>query len=81
VTPAAGKAALTVTADASFSWDGDATGIASYQFVWDDGLSTGPQSSATATHVYTAAGSYTVRVIVTDSAGLSSSASATVTVI
>ena len=81
VTPAAGKAALTVTADASFSWDGDATGIASYQFVWDDGLSTGPQSSATATHVYTAAGSYTVRVIVTDSAGLSSSASATATVI
>ena len=81
VTPVAGKAALTVTADASFSWDGDATGIASYQFIWDDGLSTGSQSNPTATHVYTTPGSYTLSVIVTDSAGLSSSASATVTVI
>ena len=81
VTPAAGKAALTVTADASFSWDGDATRIASYQFVWGDGLSTAPQSNPTATHQYTVPGSYTLSVIVTDSAGLSSSAPATVTVI
>ena len=80
VTPVASLPPLNVTADASFSWDTDGTGIVSYQFVWGDGLATAPQSSPKATHVYTVVRSYTITVIVVDSAGLSSSASATVTV-
>ena len=80
VTPVASLPPLNVTADASFSWDTDGTGIVSYQFIWGDGLSTAPQASPKATHVYTVARSYTITVIVVDSAGLSSSASATVTV-
>jgi hypothetical protein len=46
----------------------------SYQFVWGDGQATAPQASATAAHVYFQYGSYTLTVIVVDSAGLSSTA-------
>jgi PKD repeat protein len=80
VTSVGGKPPLNATANASASWDTDATGIVSYQFVWGDGQSTAPQASPTATHVYAWYGSYSVSVTVVDSAGLSSSATVTVTV-
>jgi PKD repeat protein len=66
---------LSVTADASTSTDVDATPIASYRFDFGDGSPlVGPQTGATATHTYGAAGHYTVAVTVTDTAGLSSTA-------
>jgi parallel beta-helix repeat protein len=72
---------LPVTADASGSTDTDATGIATYRFAWGDGsASTGPQAGATATHVYTTAGTYTVTTTVTDTAGNASTASTQVVV-
>jgi PKD repeat protein len=79
-TPASGPPPLSVTADASSSWDNDSTVIASYQFVWGDGLSSAPQASPTATHVYGAYGSYRITVIVVDTAGLSSTAITNVSV-
>ena len=69
-----------VTADASWSSDVDQTGIASYFFKFGDGANVGPQVAAVATHTFAAAGTYKVTVIVTDSAGLWSSASGQVTV-
>ncbi|MBX5468894.1 MAG: PKD domain-containing protein [Thermoleophilaceae bacterium] len=82
VTPDSGVVDLAVTADASASTDLDGTSpIASYSFDFGDGSPVvGPQPGATATHTYRAAGSYTVRVTVTDTKGLSSTASHTVTV-
>ena len=72
---------LAVTADASASADTDATGIATYAFKWGDGSGqTGPQAAATATHVYTVAGTYTVTATVTDTAGNASTATTQVTV-
>jgi PKD repeat protein len=72
---------LSVTADASASTDTDGTPIASYTFDFGDGTAlVGPQAGATATHAYAAAGSYTAQVTVTDTAGLSSTASAPVSV-
>src|SRR4029079_16734434 len=72
---------LGVTADASASADTDATGIATYAFKWGDGSGqTGPQAAATATHVYTVAGTYTVTATVTDTAGNAASATTQVTV-
>jgi hypothetical protein len=75
-----GKAPLLVTADASFSWDRDATGVVSYQFNWGDGLTTALQAGPMATHLYNVAGSYRLTVLVVDSAGLSSAASTTIKV-
>jgi PKD repeat protein len=80
VTPASGSAPLPVTADASGSSDPDGLPIASYRFDFGDGVVVGPQAGAAATHTYSAAGSYTVTVTVTDAAGLSGTASKTVTV-
>lgn len=74
-TPVGGAPPLRVTANASFSWDRDATGIVGYQFNWGDGLTTNLQASPTATHLYSVSGSYRLTVIVVDSAGLSSTAS------
>jgi parallel beta-helix repeat protein len=75
VSPSSGFAPLAVTADASASTDTDATPIASYRFDFGDGSPVvGPQSGATATHAYTAAGTYTVTVTVRDTGGLSSTA-------
>src|SRR5204863_144916 len=80
-TPKTGAAPLLVSADASGSSDTDATPIASYSFDFGDGSgSTGPQTGATASHSYSSPGSYTVTVTVRDSAGLSSSATAQLTV-
>ena len=81
VSPSSGAAPLLVSADASGSSDTDATPIASYSFDFGDGSgSTGPQTGATASHSYSSPGSYTVTVTVRDSAGLSSSATAQLTV-
>jgi parallel beta-helix repeat protein len=81
VTPASGSAPVDVTADASASFDGDATPIATYAFDWGDGTAAvPPQSSPTAGHTYTAAGTYTVTVTVTDTGGLASTMTASVEV-
>ena len=81
VSPSSGAAPLLVSADASGSSDTDATPIASYSFDFGDGSgSTGPQTGATASHSYSSPGSYTVTVTVRDSGGLSSSATAQLTV-
>ena len=78
VTPKAGVPALHVTADGLFSWD--ATGIVSFQFNWGDGLTSGPQASSAATHVYPVSGTYLITMTIVDNVGLSSSSSTTVTV-
>ena len=75
-----GGAPLLVTANASFSSDGDATAIVSYQFNWGDGLTTTLQAGPIATHLYNVAGSYRLTVLVVDSAGLWSTASTTIKV-
>jgi parallel beta-helix repeat protein len=73
--PASGKHPLTVTADASASSDPDSTPIASYSFDFGDGSAVvGPQSAPRATHTFVAGGTYYVTVTVTDTAGLSSTA-------
>jgi PKD repeat protein len=69
-----------VTADSSGSTDGDTTPIATYQFDFGDGTVVGPAGASAAPHTYATAGSYTITVTVVDTAGLSSIASATVTV-
>jgi parallel beta-helix repeat protein len=81
VNPTSGKVGVSVSADASASTDGDAFPIASYRFNWDDGSGpTGPQAFPTASHKYSAAGTYTVTVTVTDTAGESATATQSVTV-
>jgi hypothetical protein len=77
VTPSSGAAPLGVTANASASSDADGS-IASYRFDFGDGTVVGPQSGSTATHTF-AAGTWTVRVTVTDNQGATGSAAATVT--
>ena len=79
VSPTSGQAPLPVTADASTSTDTDATPIATYTFDFGDGSAVvGPQTSSSAQHTYSSAGTYTVKVTVADTAGLSSSATAAV---
>src|SRR5881394_2359060 len=81
VTPASGTVNLAVDVDASASTDTDATPIATYTFDIGDGSPVvGPQSGATSSHVYTAQGTYIVTVTVADSGGLTSVATAQVTV-
>jgi parallel beta-helix repeat protein len=63
-----------LTADARGSNDADTAGIATYTFDFGDGTIVGPQPGATATHTYGATGTFHVTVTVTDSAGLSDSA-------
>ncbi|MBI3607787.1 MAG: PKD domain-containing protein [Nitrospirae bacterium] len=64
VTPSTGNEPLSVTADASASSDPDGT-IVSYRFDFGDGTIVGPQTSPTATHVYSA-GTWTAGVTVVD---------------
>src|SRR5207302_3103445 len=81
VSPPSGQAPLPVTADASTSTDTDATPIATYTFDFGDGSAVvGPQTSSSAQHTYSSAGTYTVKVTVADTGGLSSSATAQVQV-
>jgi len=75
--PAAALAPATVTLDASGSSDADGT-IVSYEFDFGDGTSSGPQSSAVASHVYPA-GAYTATVTATDDQGLTGVSTASVT--
>ena len=75
-----GPAPLTVTADASGSTDTDQTPIAKVIFNFGDGTIVTAPSGMTATHTYTNPGTYTVAVAVIDTAHLSSTVSATVTV-
>ncbi|MFL6073171.1 MAG: right-handed parallel beta-helix repeat-containing protein, partial [Mycobacteriales bacterium] len=78
--PASGTSPLTVTADASASTAGSSP-IASYRFNFGDGSApAGPQAGATTTHQYTAPGTYTLAVSVTDSAGLVTTTSKQVSV-
>jgi len=79
VSPSTGTAPVAVTADASGSTAGSSP-ISTYAFNFGDGTTVGPQVGATAAHTYTAAGSYTVTVTVTDGNNLTSQASKTVTV-
>lgn len=79
VTPSSGAAPLAISADASASAPGS-NPIATYAFDFGDGSSAGPQAAPIASHTYSAGGSYTVKVTVTDSAGNTATASKTVTV-
>ena len=79
VTPSSGTAPLAVTADASASTAGSSP-ISSYTFDFGDGTTVGPQPGPTASHTYTTAGSYVVKVTATDGNGLTSQANQTVTV-
>src|SRR5256885_8560564 len=74
VTPAG--APLTVSADASQSNDRDATPIANFVFNFGDGTIVTPSYGIyEAKHPYARAGTYTITVVATDTAGHSSSAS------
>ena len=76
--PTAGQAVL-FDASKSTAAKGGAT-ITNYHWEWGDGASEDQQSSSTS-HIYAAAGSYPVKLVVTDSNGLKSEAfSATVVV-
>ena len=80
VTPAG--APLTVSADASQSNDRDATPIANFVFNFGDGTIVTPSYGIyEAKHPYAHAGTYTITVVATDTAGHSSSASMMFTVL
>src|SRR5207245_7598532 len=80
VTPSSGTAPLTVTADASGSTDPDSTPISSYTFDFGDGTTPVTQGTATLTRQYAKAGTYTLKVTVTDTVNPPANATATVTV-
>ncbi|MHB1140076.1 MAG: PKD domain-containing protein, partial [Microthrixaceae bacterium] len=69
--PGGGKAPLTVNFSSAGSSDPDGT-IASYN--WDFGDGSPDKTTANATHVYTAAGSYTATLTVTDDYGATDTA-------
>jgi PKD repeat protein len=71
---------LIVTADASGSTDTDQTPIVEVVFNFGDGSIYTTQSGRTWTHTYQAPGTYTVSVAVIDTARLSMTVSASVTV-
>jgi PKD repeat protein len=75
VTPTSGTAPLAVTASTSGSSDPDGT-IASVVIDFGDGTRS---NSASASHTYSTAGTYTVIATVTDNGGLSASATSTIT--
>ena len=68
------SSALTVTADASQSTDTDASPIASYRFDFGDTtpVVTTTAPTATAPHTYAAGGTYTVKLVATDTANKAS---------
>jgi parallel beta-helix repeat protein len=77
--PDSGSVPFSVTADASTSTDPQGQAL-SYMFDFGDGAVVGPQSGATATHIYVTPGSHTVTVTATNPWNLSSTAQAAVTV-
>ena len=74
-TPTSGSAPLIVSFDA-----GASTGSAPLSYAWNFGDTTTSSGSATVQKTYNTAGTYTARLRVTDSAGVSSTASRTITV-
>ncbi|HEY2953687.1 MAG TPA: PKD domain-containing protein [Candidatus Eisenbacteria bacterium] len=76
--PSSGFSPLPAVASAVGSSDPDGS-IVSYRFDFGDGTVVGPQSLPTAAHVY-GAGTWVVRLTVTDNGGATGTASATVTV-
>ena len=74
VTPAGGTAPVTVNFDASASSDPDGT-IASYAWNFGDG---GTGAGKTIAHTYTAAGSFTATLTVTDNGGATAAVSNTI---
>ncbi|MGH3472912.1 MAG: sigma-70 family RNA polymerase sigma factor [Nocardioidaceae bacterium] len=79
VTPDTGTWPLPVTVDAGSSADPQGESL-TYDFDFGDGYDTGKQVANTAGHTYAAPGSYTVTVTVTNSAGLTATATQPVTV-
>jgi PKD repeat protein len=79
VSPTSGAAPLAVTADASGSTAGSSP-LARYSFDFGGGTTSGSQTRPSATHTYSAGGTYTVTVTVTDAAGNTATQSRTVTV-
>ncbi|MFY9913412.1 MAG: PKD domain-containing protein [Nocardioidaceae bacterium] len=80
LSPNTGNAPVETTADASASTDPQGQSL-SYRFDFGDGTAVvGPQAGATATHTYTNPGTYTVTTTVTNTAGLSSTKHATMSV-
>lgn len=77
VSPASGVAPVTVALDASASSDADGDAL-TYVFNFGDGSTPLMQSSPTASHTYTAVGSYSASVTVKDVHGASSSAATTI---
>jgi PKD domain len=59
-----------VAADGSASTDPDATPVATYRFDCGNGQVTGDQTSPTTTCTYPTTGTFTVRMRVTDTAGM-----------
>jgi PKD repeat protein len=76
--PLAGSAPLTVNVDAGASTDPNPGDILSYSWNWGDGSAN--DSGASAGHTYGAIGSYTLVLTVTDTGGLSDTASTVILV-
>ncbi len=79
MTPSNGVAPLSVRADASASSDPQGQAL-TYAFDFGDGTTVAAQSSPTASHVYTAVGTFTAKVTVRNASGLSTTTTATETV-
>src|SRR5205085_1358785 len=79
LTPSADYVPFTLTANASTSTDTDATPIATYRFDCGNGVTVGPGIAKTTTCSYSTAGSYTVKVTVTDTTGHASTTSVVAT--
>jgi PKD repeat protein len=75
-TPASGAVPLATSFSSTGSYDPDGS-IVAYEWSFGDGSV--KSNSASASHVYTAAGSYTAQLKVTDNSGLSSTRSITIT--
>jgi PKD repeat protein len=80
VTPTSGSVPLTVQFDGSRSFGANGNAITTYTFDFGDGSQEISGSSATVSHVYTAAGTYNPTLSVTDSQGNTSAQKAMATV-
>ena len=78
--PSSGTAPLAVTLSGSSSTAATGASIAYYRFTFGDGTSTAWQTSATAQHTYSTAGTYTASLQVADNRGLISASASTVTI-